>query len=71
MSLTEKEDPKVDYFEQIKAEYKDIKKKLFKANLHLDISAVSFRHNTVSSPSSLSFSKDFIFDKRFHTDPNE
>lgn len=42
-----------------------------KSNLHLDISAVSIRHNTVSSPSSVSFSKDFIFDKRFHTDPNE
>lgn len=41
-------------------------------NLNLDISGVSFKPVTnISSPSSVSFTKDFIFDKKFNTEPNE
>ena len=69
----EAEEPNVPYFDQIKHNYHDLKKKIQgKGALALDISAVSFKPQTqISSPSSVSFSKDFLFDRRFPTEPNE
>lgn len=35
------------------------------------MSGVSFRPNTISSPVSVSLSKDFLQERRFNTDPND
>ena len=68
--LENTEDPHVPYFSIIKPLYDEIKRKLKIKGLSLDISGVSYRPPT--SPSSVvSFSKDFLFDKRFNFEPNE
>ena len=71
-SLKDDTEINVPYFEKIKQNYVEIKKKLHHKNLNLDISAVSFKPQTfVSSPTSINLSKDFILEKRLNTDPEE
>lgn len=71
-SLKDDTEINVPYFEKIKQNYLEIKKKLHHRNLNLDISAVSFKPQTfVSSPTSINLSKDFILEKRLNTDPEE